>query len=223
MTIKTQPGFNMRPGSVVVLRVSPSHHRFASALECIEQLVKKGYGVWVFLHGPAVGPWLEHMPPAFVRWAEDDAVTVSVCQAAWHRSIRDASDQNPSGQTSAWVYPESSLIQMWQRILQAERVDVFGGGLWPSDWPEPKMDARGAYGVMIAYEADEADQLSQLEWVLAGSALELDLVVAFAHPELKPSRGPNAARWGQLLDHKLASVISKPQDMPTQVRFWMVL
>lgn len=216
MTIKTQPGFNMRPGSVVVLRIPPSHHRFASALECIEQRVKKGYGVWVFMHGPAVGPWVDQMPPAFIRWAEDGAVMVSVCQAAWHRL----------GQTSAPVYPESSLIQMWQRILDAERVDVFGGSVWPEDWSQPQQDhTPNAYGIMIAYQADEADQLSQLEWVLAGSTLELDLVVAFAHAGLWPGQGQTemASRWNQLIDHELASVITKPHDMPTDGRLWMVL
>ena len=214
MTIKTHAGFQMRPEAVVVLRIPPSHNRFASALECIEGLVKKGYAVWVFLHGPAVGPWLNTLPDPFRRLVEDDAISVQVCQAAWHRL----------GVTGDPAHPTSSLIQMWQHILKAQVVEVFGLGDWPDGWPLPMVPLKPCgYGMMIAYEASVWDGSSQLEWVLAGSAMELDLVVAFADPRLLQSQEVMHVGWAQLVDHALASVVTDAKGLPSDDRLWMVL
>lgn len=108
--------------------------------------------------------------------------------------------------------------------MQADQVAMFGLGVWPDDWPEPVASAPPtSFGLMVSYAPQPEDRTSQLEWALAGSALDLDVIVAFAGSatqELEPSR---YARWAQLEDQQLARVIQDPASMPQDHRCWLVL
>lgn len=213
MTAKTPSCFKA-PDQVVVVRVPKDHPNHVLAYECIAQGVKKGYSVQVFLHGPAVGEWLIGDQDGLWALADEPQVRVGVCQAAWQRLIQhQRAPIDPP-------YPTMSLIAIWDAMGQATLVSCFGWGQWPAHWPAgPSLDATlervtaeqkaPAYGVMIAYGPSSADRDSLLEWVLAGAALELDLVVAFVSEGVSELEDEPAKRWAQVRDHDLAKVMTE--------------
>lgn len=213
MTAKTRSCFKA-PDQVVVVRVPKDHPNFAHACECIAQGVKKGYSVQVFLHGPAVGAWLMDDRDGLRALANKPQVRVGVCQAAWQRLIQQ--QRAPSDPP----FPVMSLIAIWDAIGQAKAVSCFGWGQWPDHWPSVSTEnptsnravegqRTQAYGVMIAYGPSSADRDSLLEWVLAGAALELDLVVAFVSEGVSELDDEPAKRWAQVRDHDLAKVMTE--------------
>lgn len=231
MTAKTRSCFKA-PDQVVVVRVPKDHSNFAHACECIAQGVKKGYSVQVFLHGPAVGEWLINDRDGLWALANEPQVRVGLCQAAWQRLIQQ--QRVPSDPP----YPAMSLIAIWDAMGQATLVSCCGWGQWPAHSPGgPSLDATlervtaeqkaSAYGVMIAYAPSMADRDSLLEWVLAGAALELDLVVAFVSEGVSELEDEPAKRWAQVKDHGLAKVMTESSitkcNQPTSSDARMVL
>ena len=215
MTTKTRTRFNA-PLKLVVIRVPKSHPNYLHACECIAQSVKKGYSVQVFLHGPAVDHDLLEGGDRLSTFAEEEGVTVYLCQAAWQRLHQTQSLPSDA------PYPVMSLITTWDAIERAHEVNVFGFGRWPEHWPSLAAGEMGqatatarAYGVMVAYSPSAADRDSLVEWVLAGATLDLDLMVAFAGEGASEVEGEAARRWAQITDHDLAEVMTDASIIQT--------
>lgn len=214
MTIKTHSGFSAPKNSVIVVRRGPDHLGFGEVFECIDSLVNKGHAVEVFLQGPGVTPASSDV------WASRNwpsaAVSVTLCQSAWQRL--NAAHAQPR-------YPLTSLIQVWAHMLEATEVHCFGTGHWPADWPSSAYHgANQGFGCLITGQPSASDQQSMIECVLAGVSLEVDLVVAC--PDWDGQRSPMdwVSGWDQLIEHGLASVITKhTQDAKFSERCWLVL
>jgi len=151
----------------------------------VAQLAASKGSVLIFLHGPAIAGLADDRANHPIPIDRPD-FTLAVCSAGWQRRA----DREPPP-----PWQPMSLAQFWHAL------DRSTGG----------RASNGRYVIDIQHDPQrsERDWQELLELVLAGAALDIDLIVALTPEAQRALHACSSARraWQQLADHGLASLI----------------
>ncbi len=151
----------------------------------IAELAASEDSVLIFLHGPAIeGLAADRANHPILIDRPDFAL--AVCSAGWQRRT----DREPP---PPWQL--MSLAQFWHAL----------------DRSTGEQAGKGRYLIDIQHDPqrNERDWQELLELVLAGAALDLDLIATLTPEAQRALRACSTARraWQQLSDHRLATLI----------------